>query len=141
MKSIRGKLTGLRKNPDGWSTYDSLLERDYMIELEMDPAIKLWTKKHGIKIPYVIFGFIKRNYLPDFLVEFNDGSKELHEGKGLPFLFWDSTKAKREAAQIWCRDRGIKYKVITQGRQIFYTNNFIERTTIKDSNHFKQDQD
>jgi len=134
MNSIKGTLSGLKKNPEGSTSYDSLLERDYMIELEQDPAIKNWTKKHGIKIPYLFLGMFTRNYLPDFLVEYNDDSKEVHEGKGLPLLFWDSTKAKRAAAQEWCKQHGMKYKVITQGRQIFYVNNFIENAGIKDSN-------
>lgn len=111
-----------------------------MIELEQDPAVKSWTKKHGIKIPYSFLGIFKRYYLPDFLVEYNDGSKEIHEGKGLPLLFWDSTKAKRSAAQEWCKSYGMKYKVVTQGRQIFYINNFIENAGIKDTNNFSRNQ-
>ncbi len=138
MQSIRGTLSGLKKNLERVATYDSLLERDYMIELEQDPAIKSWTKKHGIKIPYVYLGLFTRNYLPDFLVEYNDGTKELHEGKGLPLLFWDSTKAKRVAAQEWCKAHGMRYKVVTQGRQIFYINNFVEGAGITDSNDFRK---
>ena len=137
MNSIRGTLSGLKKNPEGTASYDSLLERDYMIELEQDPTIKSWTKKHGIKIPYNFLGLFTRNYLPDFLVECSDGSKEIHEGKGLPLLFWDSTKAKRDAAQKWCKKQGMKYKVITQGRQVFYINNFVENASIKDTNNFR----
>ncbi|MBI2042712.1 MAG: hypothetical protein HYT21_03145 [Candidatus Nealsonbacteria bacterium] len=138
MDSIKGRLSGLKKNPEESASYDSLLERDYMIELEQDPAIRSWTKKHGIKIPYTFLGLFTRNYLPDFLVEYNDGSKELHEGKGLPLLFWCSTKAKRAAAQEWCKARGMRYKVITRGKQIFYYNNFIENAGIKDSNNFQE---
>lgn len=138
MNSIKGTLSGLKKNPEGLAFYDSLLERDYMIELEQDPAVKSWTNRHGIKIPYSFLGVFKRYYLPDFLVEDNDGSKELHEGKGLPLLFWDSTKAKRAAAQEWCKKHNIRYKVITQGKQIFYFNNFIENAEIKDSNAFRE---
>ena len=67
MNSIRGTLSGLKKNPEGTAAYDSLLERDYMIELEQDPTVKSWTKKHGIKIPYNFLGLFVRNYLPDFL--------------------------------------------------------------------------
>src|SRR3989338_5566742 len=138
MYSIRGTLSGLKKNQEGTASYDSLLERNYMIEMEQDPGVRSWTKKHGIKIPYTFLGLFTRHYLPDFLVEYNDGSKEIHEGKGLPLLFWDSTKAKRAAAQNWCRAHGMKYKVITQGRQIFYVNNFVESAGIRDSNQFKK---
>lgn len=137
MKSIKGKLTNLKKSPYGEEFYDSLLERDYMIELEQNPAIKSWTKRHGIKIPYIFLLLFKRNYLPDFLVEYNDGSKEIHEGKGLPLLFWDSTKAKRKAAEEFCQEKGWKYKIITKGRQVFYINNFIKNSDVEDSNNFE----
>lgn len=117
--SQRGKLSGLQRNPSGEESYDSSLEREYMVELERDPGVLSWTKKHGIKIPYKLLGFT-HHYLPDFLVEYRDGSKELHETKGLPLLLWLSTKIKGETAEEWCRKQGWKYKVITKGRQAFY---------------------
>lgn len=120
MISTHGKLTELKKNPDNWENYDSALEREYMVELERNPAVKNWTKKHGIKIPYNFFGFTK-HYFPDFLVEFYDGSKEIHETKGLPFLFWLSTKLKGERAEEFCKKQGWKYKKITKGSIAFYS--------------------
>lgn len=119
MKSKRGKLTELKKNPQGWDKYDSALERQYMVELERDPAVKSWTKNHGIKIPYTLFG-IRRQYWPDFLVIYQDDSKELHETKGLPLLFWTSTRLKGESAEEYCKKLGWKYKRITSGRAAFY---------------------
>lgn len=119
MISKKGRLTNLKKNPSGFTDYDSILEREYMVELERDPAVKSWTKDHGIKILYKIIG-VTRNYLPDFLVEFQDGSKELHETKGLPLLFWLSTKLKAQSAEEFCRRHGWKYKRITKGRLAFY---------------------
>lgn len=115
----KGRLQNLRRSPYHIENYDSLLERDYMIELEGKPGIKKWTKKHSIKIPYFFIGF-RRNYLPDFLVEFNDGSKEIHETKGLPFLLWLSVKIKRETAETWCKNYGYKYKFITRSTIPFY---------------------
>ena len=120
MISFHGKLTELKKHPQGIEKYDSALEREYMVELERDPAVKTWTKKHGIKIPYKFFGVI-RHYLPDFLVEYRDGSKELHETKGLPLLLWVSTKLKGESAEEFCKKQGWKYKKITKGSLAFYT--------------------
>lgn len=119
MISKRGRLTKLKKNPQGWDKYDSALERQYMVELERDPAVKSWTKNHGIKIGYTLLG-IRRQYWPDFLVEYQDGSKELHETKGLPLLFWASTKLKGESAEEYCKKLGWKYKRITSGRAAFY---------------------
>jgi len=113
ISSIRGKLKGLKKSPYSEEDYDSLLERDYMVELEHNPLVKSWTKKHNIKIPYKFFGF-NRNYLPDFLVEYKDGTKEIHETKGLSLLFKLSTKLKRETAEEYCAKLGWKYKLVTK---------------------------
>ena len=119
MVAKHGKLTNLKKNPDGWETYDSALEREYMVELERDPGVKSWTKKHGIKIPYRFFGFT-RHCRPDFVGENQDGSKELHETKGLPLLLWASTKLKGESAEEYCKRQGWRYKKITKGSLAFY---------------------
>lgn len=119
INSVKGNLSGFKRSPYGEEHYDSILERDYMYILENKPGIKKWTKKHGIKISYTFLGF-KRNYLPDFLIELNDGSKEIHETKGLPFLLWLSVKIKRESAERWCRNYGYKYKFITRSQVPFY---------------------
>jgi hypothetical protein len=119
MISKKGKLTNLKKSPFGEEEYDSALEREYMVELERDPAVVKWTKKHGIRIPYRFLGF-RRHYLPDFLVEYRDGSREIHETKGLPLLLWLSTKLKRQSAEAFCRAQGFRYKQITKGRGAFY---------------------
>ncbi len=124
MKSNRGKLVGLKRTPYGEESYDSDLEKYYMVELEGMPGVKSWTKKHNIKIPYQ-FLFVKRKYLPDFLVEFNDGSKEIHETKGLPFLFLLSTKLKKISAEDYCKKLGWKYIFITKDKEVFYRNNFL----------------
>ncbi len=114
MESKRGVLSGLRKSPRRSETYDSLLERDYMVELDHDPAVREWTKEHGVVIPYRLLGF-PHTYHPDFLVTYNDGSQELHETKGLPLLFWLSTRLKRESAEVYCAAKGWKYKLVTKG--------------------------
>lgn len=119
MISKRGVLTNLNKSPHGSEKYDSALERQYMVELERDPAVKSWTKEHGIKIPYRFLG-LTREYWPDFLVEYQDGSREIHETKGLPLILWLSTKLKGENAEEFCRKHGWKYKLITKGELAFY---------------------
>jgi len=119
MIAKKGTLTNLKKSPYGKEDYDSTLEREYMVELERDPAVKSWTKKHGIKIPYRFLGFIK-HYLPDFLVEYQNGTKEIHETKGLPLLLWVSTKLKGESAEQFARNQGWKYKIVTKGKEAFY---------------------
>ena len=123
MKSIRGALKGLKKNPRGESSYDSLLERDYIFELEALSGVKEWTKDHGIKIPYTIFGFLPHYYIPDFLITFIDGSKEIHETKGAGFLAWLSTHAKREAGDRWCKERGMVYRFIENSKGALFAQN------------------
>ena len=119
MISKKRVLTNLKKSPYGAENYDSALEREYMVELERDPAVVRWTKKHNLKIGYKIFG-IPHYYIPDFLVEYKDEHKEIHETKGLPLLFWLSTKLKREAAEKYFEKLGWRYKMITKGREAFY---------------------
>ena len=133
MRSKRGKLIGLKRSPIGEEEYDSDLEKYYMVELERMPGVKSWTKRHNIKIGYR-FLFVKRNYVPDFLVEFVDGSKEIHETKGLPFLFLLSTKLKKLSAQEYCSRLGWKYILITKDKEVFYRNNFLATAlgSIKD---------
>lgn len=119
MISKKGTLINLKKSPYGKEDYDSALEREYMVELERDAAVVKWTKKHDIKIPYKFLGFT-RHYIPDFLVEYRDGHKEIHETKGLPLLFWLSTKLKQKSAEKYIENLGWKYKLITKGRGAFY---------------------
>jgi len=114
MRSKRGTLSGLTKSPRGTETYDSLLERDYMVELDHDARVREWTKEHGVTIPYRLLG-IPRRYHPDFLVTYNNGARELHETKGLPLMFWLSTKLKRQSAEAYCANLGWKYKMVTTG--------------------------
>ena len=123
IQSKRGVLTGLVRNSARQSTYDSLLERDYIRELERMGGVTRWTKDHGIRIPYRVLGVIPRNYLPDFLVTFADGSKELHETKGAGFLFWLETHAKRAAADEWCRRQGMRYRFIENSRGAMFAHN------------------
>ena len=120
MKSIRGELTGLTKEPNGRSKYDSLFEREYMRLLEKDAGVKEWTKDHGIKIPYKALGIFQRTYLPDFLVTFQNGKQEVHETKGAGFLFWNSTHRKIKAGQKWCKEHNMEYVFVENSNALFY---------------------
>ena len=128
MKSVHGILRDLKRNPKGESTYDSLLERNYMLELDSMSGVKEWTKDHGIRIPYKMFGLLPHTYLPDFLVTFADGSRELHETKGAGLLWWASTHEKRHAADEWCRTHGMRYRFIeNSGGALFAENTGLDR--------------
>lgn len=122
VQSKRGVLKGLHKVPGGQFNYDSLFERDYALYLEAESGVKAWYKDHGIKIPYRLFG-LRKSYWPDFLVEYQDGTKELHETKGAGFLSWLTVHLKRRAADEWCRQRGMKYRFIENSHGALFTAN------------------
>lgn len=117
------ELIGLTKCPQWRAKYDSLLERNYMRELENMWGVISWTKDHGIQIPYKIFGLLPKKYLPDFLVTYADGSKEIHETKWAGFLAWTSTHAKRLAGDEYCRKNNMKYRFIENSRWAFFIQN------------------
>jgi hypothetical protein len=55
-----------------------------------------------------------RRYVPDFLIEYDDGRKALVEVKDPSrWIDSDEVKRKRKAAEIWCRRREIEYIVAT----------------------------
>lgn len=122
MKVYKGALSGLTKSPVGTEKFDSLLERDYMYELEADAGVKSWTKEHGIRIPYK-FLFLSKIYLPDFLVTYQNGAQELHETKGAGFLHLLTTHLKRAAADQWCREHDMIYRFIENSRGAMFAHN------------------
>jgi hypothetical protein len=139
VQSKRGKLTNLKKSVATSETFDSLLERDYMLELEHNPAVKSWTKQHKIKIPYSIFG-IRRNYLPDFLITFQNGQQELHETKGAGFLTWLSTYRKRIAGDHWAKTHGMKYRFIENSNGALFGTNMAIESAVKGKEYSSIDE-
>lgn len=71
-----GNYISLKTNVNEW--YHSSWELIRMIELDEDESVKYWTKKHKICINLGN----KKYYIPDFLIEFNNGTKLLEEVKG-----------------------------------------------------------
>ena len=70
----------------------------------------------SVKIPYVSnvrTGKI-RNYFPDFLVEFKDGSKQLVEIKPSKRVKQATVQKKLCAAGLWCRVHGVTLVVLTE---------------------------
>ncbi|MEK6690822.1 MAG: hypothetical protein AABY78_05945 [Nitrospirota bacterium] len=79
------------------------------MEKKVDRMTRLVEEKIGKLFP-----------VPDFIIEYKNGSKEIHETKGLPLLLWLSTKLKGQSAEEFCKANGLKYKLITKGSQAFY---------------------
>ncbi|MDE2900652.1 MAG: TnsA endonuclease N-terminal domain-containing protein [Chloroflexota bacterium] len=111
--SKRGLYEAPRKSPYSFERYDSELERMFMVKLERDAEVVKWQKRHGISIPWIDGQGRKCNYRPDFLVEYNDGRKEIIEVKNPALMDSVAINRKRKAAEEWCRRRGMAYKMAT----------------------------
>jgi len=57
----------------------------------------------------------KHHYIPDFLVEYNDGTKELWEIKPLIYANTEKARQKQIAAEEYCKLNGINgYRILTK---------------------------
>lgn len=84
----------------GRQWYQSGWERLRMEVLDASGAV--WTKKHGIRIPYTDTKGRRRYYVPDFRVEI-DGVTFIEEVKGYR---GKNVQAKTAAAEAWCAEQG-----------------------------------
>ena len=115
MISKRGNYENPKKSPYSFEKYDSDMERKMMIRLESDSEVLKWQKRHGISIPWIDTQGRRRNYRPDFLVEYTNGQKALIEVKNPSLMDSPSVLRKERSAQEWCRRRGMCYQLATIG--------------------------
>ena len=119
MYKKKNKFSAVRQTYKGYS-YDSKMEANYAMKLDLllkAGEIKEITKQKRIEL-YVNDVHVANNYV-DFLLEFPDGSLELHEVKGFPTPEW---KLKRKILEAQLEDIGKrqfngvtpKYIVITK---------------------------
>ena len=59
--------------------WESFIERDFILLAEVDPTV-IGIHAQPIRVEYRIRGQA-HSYIPDFLVQFSDGSNEIHEVK------------------------------------------------------------
>lgn len=111
--SKHGEYWNPKKSPWNFERFQSDLERKTMLRLESDPTVKKWMKRHGITIPWIDGQKHQRRYSPDFLVEYEDGSKAIIEAKDPSRLDSNDVLRKRKAAEIWCKQRKMEYVIIT----------------------------
>src|SRR5439155_11830008 len=112
--SERGDFEAPKKSPYSVERYDSSWESQYMMEMERNKTVAKWTKHHGIVIDYISDAGNKRGYRPDFLVQRMDNTVELHEVKGGQFMDSPDTTRKHERAKTWCKQRGMKFVILTK---------------------------
>ena len=111
--SRHGELWNPKKSPYNFERYQSDLERRMMTRLEDDPQVKKWMKRHGISIPWIDGQKHQRRYVPDFLLEYQDGRIAIIEVKDPSRLDSHDVQRKRKAAEIWCKQRGMEYSIMT----------------------------
>lgn len=112
----------------GWF-FRSLRELSYMINVIERFNMKWQSlEKKKFAIPYIDWEGVNKNYFPDFLIE----DKYVVEIK--PKKLWNSPVilAKRKSAEIWCEDRGYKYKIV---EPVLLTFNEIKK--LHDNNDIK----
>lgn len=106
----RGKYTSTKTNQTCY--YRSSWELRHMQDLDRDDSIS-WWEHEPMRIPYVFEGK-ERNYVPDFIVRYADGRKEMQEvgrktvKEGLP-----RNQAKIESARLFCESRGWTFRVVS----------------------------
>ena len=109
----RGQYESPRKSAWTFEVYDSDLERRMMERLDSDPAVRKWTKRHGISIRWLDDRHRRHSYRPDFLVEYGDGRLEIIEVKAASLVDSPAVQRKRAAAEVWCQRRRMEYSIAT----------------------------
>ena len=93
--------------------YRSSWELETMKYLDNNPEFFSWNYE-CLRIPY-FYDNHKRWYVPDFLVEYVDGRKEIWEIKPKEFVSSRACQLKKEAATSYCDSEGIsEYKILTR---------------------------
>jgi len=87
--------------------YRSSWELEYAQLLDMDDTVVTWQYE-PFAISYEHNGETKQ-YLPDFLVSYDDGTKELVEVKPERLMITSMNEAKRKAALALCETAGWSY--------------------------------
>src|ERR1035437_3226670 len=111
--SIHGVLENPKKSPWNFERFQSDLERRMMDRLERDPHVVKWMKRHGISIPWIDGQKHQRRYVPDFFVEYEDGSTVVGEVKAPSRMDSNDVQRKRKAAEMWCKQRRMEYLLAT----------------------------
>lgn len=119
LKTSRRCLTGrISLSTGGNASFESSLERDWLIALDFDPAVRL-IREQPFSIHYEFEGKIRR-YTPDVLAESvsrqGKAATTVYEVKPLDELRaeWQRYKPRFRAAVHHCRAQGWRFKIVTE---------------------------
>lgn len=120
LRTSRRALTGRVVTADGEvSTFESSLERDWLVVLDLDPAVQS-IEVQPFTLSYEVDG-VSSHYTPDVLVRVADGENErvtVYEVKFASDLreHWRLYRARFKAAWRYCRVKGWRFKIVTERR-------------------------
>ena len=111
-RNVKGYHTSIRDRKERF--FKSSWEHAVMLWLDANPDVATWDYE-CVRIPYY-YDDHKRWYVPDFIVTFVDGHREMWEVKPKEFVGSEKNVLKEEAARAWCPQNGIgSYRVLTGG--------------------------
>ena len=95
--------------------YRSGWELVYFQYLDENPDVLHWESENFI-IEYVSNHSTGRlrKYIPDFYVEYADGTKTVEEIKPSKKLTQRLILKKHNMADVWCREKGYEFRIITE---------------------------
>lgn len=93
--------------------YQSSWELKFFKALEIDNKV-LKYERCPFKIQYVCTNGNIKNYAPDVLVFYKDGSKVVNEIKPLNQINYSINELKFKAARKYCKNNNFHFKVLTQ---------------------------
>lgn len=92
--------------------YSSSYEKRFMNELEINPEVISYDKCRS-SIEYELEGKIHR-YLPDFVINWSNGLKEIIEVKPKCFIGFGVNPTKFAYAEPYCKSKGYEFRVVTE---------------------------
>lgn len=106
------KKKKIRTMKGGLVVYQSLWEKILIFNLDFREDVVRF-EKDKLRICYHLHEK-KRIYIPDFLVTYTSGKKELIEIKPKVFCENEESKAKFEAAEVWCESNKVNFLVYSE---------------------------
>ena len=108
-RNVKGYYTSNRDNKIRF--YRSSWELAMMKYLDESTVVNTWDSE-CVRIPYRYDG--QRWYVPDFIVTFSDGHREMWEIKPREFINSEKVLLKADAARKYCEQNDIReYKILT----------------------------
>jgi len=104
---------GKVKTKYGEIYYDSWYERDRLIQLDSNEEITS-IQRCKDRIKYQDQNGIEKSYIPDFFIEYKDGTKIVEEVKPFPLLEKFNNPVKFKCANEFYKDKNIIFKTISE---------------------------